>query len=647
MGVIGTLAVNVVANTGGLSKPVQHARAELHELAHEAPHLLAELTGLSAGFLGVAGGAIAAAMGLRGMIESANEFHAAMAQSTAIVVGLSEHEREAMEKTAHEVAFATKFSATEAAKAYYYLASAGLTAEQQLKALPVVATFAQAGMFDLARATELLADATAAMGLKVKDASQYMANMQRVADVLARASVLSNARIEQFAEALTNKAAASLRIVNKSIEEGVAVLAAFADQGIKGAEAGTALAIVMRELQTKALKNKESFASLGISVYDAAGKMNNMADIVSQLETVLGPLSAQGRKQTLLDLGFSDKSVAFVQMLVGTSDKIREYQAELEKAGGYTADVASKNIPAFEMALHKLRAAFDNLAANTAGPVMEAFGQAILYVTDVLTNFNDHQLANSIVQTGIFTGTFLTALFVFPKIASGIKSLVVALRSLAAGEALASALANPLYAGLALIAGVAAVAAVNVAFEGLTSSADGAEKQLQQTADSAKDAMHAIGDEADSEADGIETVSKKAAAAAERAAKKLADDAKHVADSVRTPAEIMAETVDHLNGLVEQGAISWEIYRRAVGKANDEMNQSLSHDHAHASSSNAAVTRGTSAAFSAIAQSRDEMARAARLQQQQLDAQKQANDWLKKIADQTKRDPVEIRVASI
>ena len=162
-----------------------------------------------------------------------------------------------------------------------------------------------------------------------------------------------------------------------------------------------------------------------------------------------------------------------------------------------------------------------------------------------------------------------------------------------------------------------------------------------------EDAMHAIGDEADSEADGIETVSKKAAAAAERAAKKLADDAKHVADSVRTPAEIMAETVDHLNGLVEQGAISWEIYRRAVGKANDEMNQSLSHDHAHASSSNAAVTRGTSAAFSAIAQSRDEMARAARLQQQQLDAQKQANDWLKKIADQTKRDPVEIRVASI
>jgi hypothetical protein len=376
--------------------------------------------------------------------------------------------------------------------------------------------------------------------------------------------------------------------------------------------------------------------------------MRNMADIVQNLEQKLAPLSSQGKKQFLLELGFSDKSVSFVQMLIGTSDKIREYEGALREAGGFTKEVAEHNIPVFTMAIHRLKTAFESLSISAGAPILEHFGQAIIYVTDVLAHFTEHQLANSIMQTGVFATGFVAALFVFPKVVSGIRLLATAFKTLAAGEALTAAMANPLYAALAAIAGIAAVAAVNTAFEGLDAQAATAQTALEQTAASAKTAMQAAGDEADEVGDGIETVSKKAAKAAEKAAKQMESEAAHITASMRTPAEVMADTVGRLNELVYEGAISWETYRRAVLKANKELSEANAHEESHSSrSDNAAVVRGTTAAFSAVERGRSEMERIAKAGQQQLDAAKQANELLNAIKTNTAKAPVTLKQASI
>ena len=60
-------------------------------------------------------------------------------------------------------------SAKEAADAFFFLASAGLDGKQSIAALPIVAQFAQAGAFGLARATDLLTDAQTALGLSVDE----------------------------------------------------------------------------------------------------------------------------------------------------------------------------------------------------------------------------------------------------------------------------------------------------------------------------------------------------------------------------------------------------------------------------------------------------------------------------------------------
>ncbi|MCP4201156.1 MAG: phage tail tape measure protein [bacterium] len=290
-------------------------------------------------------------------LKFASDFDSAMTQSMAIMSefsGASEltasgqaQLRGEMEKVARTVSKELNLAANDAAKSYFFLTSAGMDAQQSIAALPQVARFAKAGMFDFATATDLATDAQSALGLKSDDVQENLAGLTRVTDVLVRANQLANASVEQFSQSLTTKAGAALKIANKSIEEGVSVLAAFADQGVKAQDAGTALNIVLRELSTKAIKNRDAFKTMGVAVFDENRNFNNMADIIGDLEDALEGMSDAQKKATLLQLGFTDKSVIFLQTLIGTSEAMRQYQESLESAGGAAKEVAEAQLKAF------------------------------------------------------------------------------------------------------------------------------------------------------------------------------------------------------------------------------------------------------------------------------------------------------------
>lgn len=361
-------------------------------------------------FGGMATAAIGAATAAIGglavvSIREFAKFDQALNQSLAIMGDVSDAMRTEMSDAAREVAKTTTFSADQAAESFFFLASAGLTAEASVAAMPQVARFAQAGMFDMALATDLLTDAQSALGLTVRDdAVANLENMVRVSDVLVRANTLANASVEQFSSALTNKAAAALRSLGKDVEEGVAVLAAFADQGIKGEFAGTQLGIVLRDLTTKGIQNADAFREAGVAVFDSAGEMRNLGDIVGDLEGLLVGMSDETQKATLLQLGFSDKSLAAIQALLGMSDAIKGYETELRSASGFTDQVAAKQLESFSAQVDLLKSNFLDVAIGIGmrlepalsavvaflqekGPQIEAFvGTVVTGIETFLTN---------------------------------------------------------------------------------------------------------------------------------------------------------------------------------------------------------------------------------------------------------------------
>lgn len=303
------------------------------------------------------------AIGTVSVMEYA-KFDKAMVQSLAIMGNVSQTQREEMEKTARTLATSTTTSARDAAQSFYFLASAGLNVATSIKALPVVERFAAAGAFDMAKATELLADSMSALGLASKDPILYLNNLTRVTDVLSTAANISNGSQEQFAVALRTKVAAAARIAGKDIEEVVAVLSAYADQGIKAENAGESLSIVMRDLGTAVMKEEKVWKAYGMEVYDTAGKMRPLVDMIEDFETLLGPLSDKEKKAAFEMMGFQERSVSALQSLVGTSAKIREYEKALRSAGGATKDVADKQLTSFSGQMQILKNRIDEVALS-------------------------------------------------------------------------------------------------------------------------------------------------------------------------------------------------------------------------------------------------------------------------------------------
>lgn len=304
-----------------------------------------QLAGFARGIGGLAAGAVAAVAGIGvASVKSFADFDSALNQSIAIMGDVSDTMRNEMSDAAREVAKTTKFSASESAEAFYFLASAGLTAENAIGALPAVAQFAQAGMFDLSTATSLLSDSQSALGLRSEDAGENLKQLTRVSDVLVEANNMANASTQEFAEALTNKAAASMRNLGIELEEGTAVLAVFADQGIKGSEAGTMFNATMRGLTQGIQKNSAAFAALNIEVYDQAGNLNPLADIYEDMEGALAGMSVEQQRATLASLGLTEETLNGTLALLGNSDQLRLYEERLREAGGTTEEVANKQL---------------------------------------------------------------------------------------------------------------------------------------------------------------------------------------------------------------------------------------------------------------------------------------------------------------
>ena len=425
--VAGAIVSSLILDTKKWSSSVSKVNSDQAKMAGMSEKTAAKFRKVGAGMT-IVGGAILAGMGKA--VSAFGDFDQAMTESTSIMGEMSSEMREQMEQTALEMSENSVFAAKDLGEAYFFLASAGLDAEASIGALPLVTAFATAGAFDLSTATDLLTDAQSALGLTVDDTAQSEENMVRVSDVLVKANTLANASVMQFSEALTNKAGAAMRAYGIDVESGVAVLAAFADQGTKGRDAGTQFSIVLRELQKAALQNKEAFKAAGVAVYDANGNFNNMGDIVAQLEDRLDPMSAEMKKAEMSTLGFSEKSQMALLTLMGTSDKIKEYEKNLRSAGGITDEVAQKQLLGFNnqmtMAKNKIMAAAISIGEQLA-PTVVSLATTVSNVVSKIRDFSEANpvLFGTITKLVAGLGAMLVILgpmvMMLPRLVSGMK----------------------------------------------------------------------------------------------------------------------------------------------------------------------------------------------------------------------------------
>lgn len=343
-------------------------------------------------------------------VKAFASFDDAMTKSLAIMSDVSPKMQDHMKRTALALSRDGVQSAKELADSYFFLASAGLTAAQSVAALPAVMSFATAGAFDMSLATDLATDAQTALGMSCKDSTQNMENLVRITDILVGANTIANASTQQFAEALMADAGPSAKQMGISLEETVAVLGAYANQGKKGAAGGNLFGRMLRLTLKSVRENATEWQRLGISVYDAYGNILPMGTMISNISRAFEGLSPKQKVARLEMLGFAALAQKSILPLLGLGDVITEYTARLKDMEGITKRTADKQLKSFSSQMRILWNNIKDVAIAIGARLAPSLEQMGMWFRENQAVIKDWAIyfADRIVFVGEIIGGFFT-----------------------------------------------------------------------------------------------------------------------------------------------------------------------------------------------------------------------------------------------
>ena len=267
------------------------------------------------------------------MISVGSSFEASMSQVAATMgITSAAAEFDILSDAAKEMGEATKFSASQAGEALNYLALAGYDAEKAVNALPTVLNVAAAGGMELAAASDMVTDAMSALGLETSQMSDF-------SDKLAVTAQKSNTSVAQLGEAILTVGGTAKSLAGGVVEMNTA-LGILADNGIKGAEGGTALRNIILSLTAPTNTAAKAIDSLSLSVFDNEGKMRSLQDIIYDLNDALSTMTDADKSQVLSEI-FNKVDLKSINALLGTSmERFDELAGYIDNCSGAAADMA-------------------------------------------------------------------------------------------------------------------------------------------------------------------------------------------------------------------------------------------------------------------------------------------------------------------
>ena len=285
-------------------------------------------------------------------INVGKEFDSAMSK-VAAVSGATGSELDTLREKAKEMGSSTKFTASEAAEAFNYMAMAGWKTEDMLNGIDGVLNLAAASGADLATTSDIVTDALTAFGYSARDAG-------KLADVMAAASSNANTNVEMMG-ATFQYAAPIAGALGYTMEDTAVAIGLMANAGIKGEKAGTALRSVMTRLSAPPATAAKAMEELGISITNADGTMKPFSEVIEILRSKFDGLSESQQTQYA-------KAIAGQEAMSGLLSIVNASPADFDKL---TSAVNNSNGAAENMAntmqdnlggdLTKLKSNFEGL----------------------------------------------------------------------------------------------------------------------------------------------------------------------------------------------------------------------------------------------------------------------------------------------
>lgn len=299
-----------------------------------------------------AGAFFGVSLGLTDTINTQKDFEAAMSQVQA-VSGADSDELDQLTKKAEEMGATTKFTATDSAEAFNYMAMAGWKTEDMLDGISGIMQLAAAANEDLGTTSDIVTDALTAFGLKASDAGMF-------SDVLAAASSNANTNVSMMGE--TFKFAASMAgSLGYSVQDVALMTGLMANSGIKASMAGTALNSIMTRLSTNTHHARDTLEELGIKFFDAQGNARPLVDVMEELRDATANMNDEQKTSVANAIAGTNSQKGLLAILNASETDYNKLANAIDNAAGASERMADTQLDNLSGSITLLQSAVDGV----------------------------------------------------------------------------------------------------------------------------------------------------------------------------------------------------------------------------------------------------------------------------------------------
>lgn len=361
-------------------------------------------------------------------VKVASSFDSAMSEVKAIS-GATGTQFTQLRDKAIEMGAKTKFSATESAEAFKYMAMAGWDTKDMLNSISGVMNLAAASGEDLGTVSDIVTDAMTAFGLAADGTTKVLkngynvevSNAEHFSDVLAEASSRSNTNVSLMG-ATFKYVAPIAGAMGYSIEDTAVAIGLMANAGIKGEQAGTALRSTITRLVKPTKESGTAMDALGISVTNSDGSMKSLDSILKQLRSSMSGLT-EDQKASYAAMLAGQEGMSGLLAIVNASDEDYQKLSEsIQNCTGASQEMADTMQDNLGGAVTLLKSALESAGITIGERLTPYIRELAEWITGLVEKFNS--LSDSQQDLVVKIGLILTAIAPVMLIGSKVFSLL-------------------------------------------------------------------------------------------------------------------------------------------------------------------------------------------------------------------------------
>jgi TP901 family phage tail tape measure protein len=413
---MGTAIAYLELDTSKFSKGFVSAYNDLKVFGDKSATAEQKLNGLSSAFK-TTGGLLSKNVTLpivgvgAAAVKTATDFEAGMSEVKAIS-GATGSEFDALRDKAIEMGAKTKFSASDSADAFKYMAMAGWDASQMMDGIAGIMDLAAASGEDLATTSDIVTDALTAFGLQASDSAHF-------ADVLAQASSKSNTNVGLMGETFKYVAPVA-GALGYSIEDTAVAIGLMANSGIKGSQAGTALRSTITRLAKPVGEAKDAVEELEISITNADGTMKPLSQTMVELREKFAGLTEEQKAQYAAMLAGQEGMSGLLAIVNASDGDFQKLTDEINNANGAAQDMADIMMDNTAGAIEQLKGALESAGILIGEKLTPYIRKLAEWITGLVEKFNSlsTEEQDQIVKLGLILAAIGPVLLIMSRVIS-------------------------------------------------------------------------------------------------------------------------------------------------------------------------------------------------------------------------------------